>query len=63
MKIEITQKQLTNTIEAMRDYLYRLEQDAAALARLPSTRAHQKAGVLLGQAETVNELLEFFLCL
>lgn len=61
MKIEITQEQLTDTIEAMRDYLSRLEQDAAAIARLPSTRAHQRAELLLAQAETVSKLFGFFL--
>ena len=35
LKIEISHKQLTNTIEALNAYQARLEADAAALASLP----------------------------
>lgn len=54
MKFDLTQDQLTETIEALRDYQLRLEVEAAALASLPA--AKELAQTRLEQAVIVGEL-------
>lgn len=60
MKIEISQENLTTTIEAMRDYQLRLENDAAALAGLPGLIPRKLAEDRAKQATVVRGLFEFF---
>lgn len=58
MKFDLTQEQLTATIEALRDYLLRLEIEAAALASLHT--ADKLVETRLEQAEVVRELFEHY---
>lgn len=60
MKSEISQENLTATIEAMNDYQKRLEADAAALASLPGMIPRRIAERRAEEAETVKGLLDFF---
>ena len=57
-KFDLTQEQLTATIEALRDYLLRLEIEAAALASLHA--ADKLVETRLEQAEVVRELFEHY---
>lgn len=61
MKYKITQQQLEDTIEAMRDYTFHLEAEAAALARLTSKEAVHLAQERLEQAKIVGALFEFYI--
>lgn len=60
MKYEITQQQLTDTIEALRDHTLRLEAEAAALARLISKEAVHLAQERLEQAKVAEALFDFY---
>jgi hypothetical protein len=61
MNIEIDPTTLTATIEALRDLKAYYEADAAALARVNSSPANRLAEVRIEQADTVSELLDFYL--
>lgn len=61
LKIEISHKQLTNTIEALNAYQARLEADAAALASLPGAIPRMMAERRAEEAQAVSELFDYFL--
>jgi hypothetical protein len=61
MNIEIDQETLTATIEALRDLKAYYESEAAALARVNSSPANRLAETRIEQADTVSELLDFYL--
>ena len=60
MIINISQDDLTATIEALNDYQKRLEADAAALASLPGMIPRRIAEQRAEEAETVKRLFDFF---
>ncbi len=61
LKIEITQEQLTLTIESMRELQLRYETEAWSLARLPSMQAQRLAQERLEAAEGAAKLLDYFI--
>lgn len=54
---------LHTTIESSRDYLLRLEVEAAALAKMDSPQAKVLAQERLEQAEDVREMFEHYISL